>query len=698
MDEDQTDAPTASKPWLDAINEAEKAFQSYQDRCDRIEKIYGNLETLAEASGDREFQIFWANMEVLKPSMYQRPPQPVVMPRHTDTGEVPRKAAEMLERALEFDVEYDDVHEVMLQVRDDFALTGRAVPWVLDNGHVIHVDRKDFVHEPARKWSEVGFVARRAYIDRDAGVERFGDDFREAKTEVMGKDRGDEYQSTQKKAQVWEVWSKAENKVVWVTDGVDAVLDESEPLIDVKGFYPCPRPAYGTIQPGTLLPVPDFVYYRDQADEINELTARISALSESLRMKGFYAAGTSDVGEAIESAMAQTDNKAILIPISNFAALGGTALKDSIIWLPVAEIAKVIEQLVALRRQLIEDVYEITGLSDIMRGVTDAQETLGAQNLKAQFGSIRVREKQNELIRVALDIIRIKGEIFAETMPAQEVAQMAGMQIPSDAQIQQQVAQITQQAQAMAQQVAQSGQQVPPEQIQQAQQQVQAQVQQLQQTVTIEQIDQLLKNQRLRPFTLEIETDSTITPNEELEKQNRVEMLTAMGGFMQQALPILEAKPEAAGFMGELMKFGAGAFRSNRDLAGAIEQFVEQMKGGTANPDDGANKAEMAKVQVEQQAAAADMQFRQQELQMRAQEIQAKQAEAQEAARVRQYDAQVNAAIKQHELSLKAQEMGIKQDDQMLKRQQAEIQNLLDVEELKLERTQQRPVALGDNQ
>lgn len=694
-EEEYTDAPEErglSKPWLDAINEAEKAFATYQDKCDSIEKLYGKLERLAEGAGDREFQIFWANLEVLRPSMYQRPPQPVVMPRHTDTGDVVRKASEMIERALEFDVEFDDVHEVMLQVRDDLALTARGAPWVLDNGHVMHVDRRDFLHEPARKWSEVGWVARRAYITREDGVERFGDVFRNAKCEHMGKERDDDYQSTAKKAQVWEIWSKTEGKVVWVTDGVDEVLEESDPLIDVKGFFPCPKPAYATVERGTLLPVPDFVYYRDQVDEINELTARISALSESLRMKGFYAAGTSEVGEAIETAMAQTDNKAILVPISNFAALGGQNLKDSVIWLPVAEIAQVLEQLVMLRRQLIDDVYQITGLSDIMRGVTDAQETLGAQNLKAQFGSIRVREKQNELIRVAKEIIAIKGEIYAETMPAQELAAMAGMQIPTQTQIQMQVQQIQARAQQAARQAMQ--QQVPQEEMQKAGQQVQAEIQRLQSQVTLEQIDQLLKNQRMRPFLLEIETDSTIAPNEELEKQNRIEMLQAMGGFMNQALPMLEAQPGASELVGEMLRFGVGAFRSNREMGQVVDDFIEKMKGGM--PDDGENATEKQQLQMEAQKAQMDMQLKQQELQLRAQELQIKQAEAKANAETRQYDAQARMAMKQYELSLKAKDLGLKVDDQQLKRQQAELQALLDVEELKLEARQARPVAIGD--
>jgi len=679
--DDQTDAPEqpgASKPWLDAIGEAEKAFQVWQEKCDSIDKLYASLTTLAEAKGDREFQIFWANMEILRPSIYQRPPQPVVMPRHSDTGEVPRKAAEMLERVLEYDVESDDLHETLIQVRDDVALAGRGVPWVLDNGQCIHVDRRDFIHEPGRKWQEVGWVARRAYPTLEQGVKRFGDIFRDAKRQEVGNEREDEYQSTDRKAQVWEVWSKTEGKVIWVTEGVDTVLDEQPPLIDVKGFFPCPKPAYSTLERGTLKPVPDFVYYRDQVDEINELTARISALSESLRMKGFYAAGVSEIGEAIEAAMRQTDNKAILVPVSSAAAMGGQALKDSVIWLPVAEVASVIENLIGLRRQLIEDVYEITGLSDIMRGVTEASETLGAQNLKAQFGSIRVREKQNELVRVALDVLRIKAEIYAETYELRDLMIMAGMQFPTQMQVQQAVAQ---------------GQQVPPN------------------TVTAEQVQHLLQEQRIRPFALEVETDSTIAPNEQAEKQQRIEFLQAVGQFIGQAAPVVQQQPEMAPFMGELMRFGVGAFRAGRDLGGEIDQFVEQMKAQAQgagqdqqpSPEQIKAQAEAQKMQLEGQRAQmemqvkrAELQLRQQEMQIRAAEMQAKQSEAAANAETRQYDARARAAIKQVELTLKAQELGIKVDDQRLKERMAEIQTLIDMKEIELEREQKRPVRIGD--
>lgn len=618
----ETREPRAAKPYLDQIKEAQRAFAEWDARVESIEKKYANLKVLADTSQDREFQIFWANMEVLRPTIYSRPPRPVVDQRHSDSGPVARTAAEMLERCLAYDIEADDLHETLRLVRDDLVLGGRGVPWVLDNGQCIHVDRCDFVHEAARKWSEVGWVARRAYMGRKAMEARFPEaDLRKVKFEaVKGKDDGNsnDYRPNGKKAQVWEIWSKAEGMVCWVVEGHDTTLDEQPPLINVKGFYPCPKPAYATLEPRTLRPVPDYAYYRDQLDEINELTARIASLSESLRLKGFYASGASEVGEAIEAAMKATDNKAILVPVSSLAALGGGSMKDAIIWLPVKEVADVITALVALRQQLIQDVYEITGLSDIMRGSTVASETATAQNLKAQYGSVRVRERQAEMVRVAHDIIGIKAEIMAETLPVEELAQMAQMQLPTMADVQKQMLQAQQQA-MMAQQ---QGQPAPPPP-------------DMSKVVTIEQVGQLLADQKIRPFVLDIETDSTIAPNEQEEKQSRIEFITAISTFISQAGPMVVQQPETAPFLGEMLKFTAQGFRAGRQLGGAIDEFVDQVMAKAAQPQpekpdpaivkaEADAKANADKIAFEDKKHQDEMALKNRELDMREREGQAR--------------------------------------------------------------------------
>jgi hypothetical protein len=428
---------------------------------------------------------------------------------------------------------------------------------------------------------------------------------------------------------VWEIWSKTLNKVVWVAEGVDVLLDEGKPHLKLEGFFPCPRPAYGTTQRGSLVPVPDMVYYKDQLEEINELTGRIHALSGALQVRGFYPAGAGEIGDAIEAALKSTDNRQVMVPISNWAAFGGGAAKDTIVWLPLEMIVSTIAQLVELRRQVIDDVYQIMGLSDIMRGSTEASETLGAQQIKAQYGSIRIRDKQMELVRIARDLVRIGAEIMAENFDAKTLLDMSQLEIPSNADILKQVEELTAQAEAkLAQQVQQAMQapeaqqmaQANPQQAQalmaQAEQQVLAEVQpqiaKLEQTPTIEQVMEFLRDQRVRPFVLDIETDSTIQPDEDAAKQRATEFITAVGGFMQQAVASVSVVPESAPLAAEMLKFVASQFRAGRQMETTIEEFADQMKEAAKQP----------KPNPEAMKAEADAKATEQDAQLRAQEAQ----------------------------------------------------------------------------
>ena len=658
MDEALTDAadedarPTGARRWLSMIDDAEKAFNEYREKCTRIEELYASLKTMSEVIGDRQMKLFWANMEVLKPTIYQRPPQPVVQQRFKQRNPIAREAAEMLERVLAWDVDDDDLHTTLLHVRDDMALCARGVPWVLDNGSCIHVDRVDFLHDPARKWAEVGWVGRRAYLGRAAFRERFPNvdrtlpkfDYVDPSAEDFG--AKDDYRSTSKKAQVWEVWSKEDQKVYWVTEGVEDVLDESEPLINVKGFFPCPRPAYATCEPRTLKPVPDYIYYRDQLDEINELTARISSLCESLRVKGFYASGAKEVGEAIETAMRATDNKAILVPVSSMAALGGGGMKDAIVWLPVEEVVRVVQTLIETRKQLIEDVYEISGISDIMRGETVASETATAQNLKAQYGSVRVRERQNEMARIARDVIAIKAEIFAETVPVEQLAHIAQMRIPTMDQVQQQL-----------REAAAQGQPFDANKI-----------------VTIEQIGELLASERIRPFVLDIETDSTIAPNEQEEKRSRTEFIGAVGGFLSQAAPLVQQQPEAAEFTTEMLKFAAGAFRAGRPLEASLDEFTETVKAAAQQAQQMRGQPP-PEVQIEQTKLQMDAERTKLEAAEKSERLKMDQAKMQAELAFKQVSSEGDAAIKDRELAMKEAELELKRTEMGLRAQDLRLRD-----------------------
>lgn len=733
MNEAQTDtteeldpatAPESASAWLDIIKHAQKEFQFYQDKCDKIEELYANLSKLANNERDRQFQLFWANIQVLAPSIYSRPPAPVVVPRFKDRRPLARTASELLERCTSVGFELEDIDHTMRQVRDDVSIVARGVIWLRyetkkDNDNLVekvcieHVDRKEFLHDAARKWSEVDWVARGSWLTKDQAKKRFKKTSGTAYQDLAYQQRkntsnADEPDDGKAKALVWEVWCKSEDIVIWVSEGCDVLLDKSKPHLDLQDFFPCPRPAYGTTQRRTLLPVPDFVFYKDQLEEVNELTARIHALSESVQLRGFYPAGSGELGDAIEAAVKNQANNSVLIPVANWALLGNGSPKDMIVWLPLDMVATVITQLVELRRQIIDDVYQITGLSDIMRGSTAATETATAQQLKSQYGSIRVRDRQDELVRIARDTARIAAEIMAENFQSKTMLDMSQMEIPSDADIAKQVKPLDQQVKAITKQVeeakadpeiqAQAQQQ--PEKAQQVLQQAQQQIEQLvkqinelQEQPTIETVMKFLRDQRLRPFVLDIETDSTIAPDENAQKQRATEYLTAMGGLLAQAIPAIQGMPQIAPLIADTIQFAQSQFRVGRAMDQTVEEFTDAMKqmAQQPRPNPEADKAQaeqqanQAKMQMDAQAQQAEIALKQQDAQIRLQEAQLKAQSAAADIQIKQQNAAFDLEAKKADADLRAQEAAAKMQ-QSADAHAADMAKLpLEIEKLKAE-------------
>jgi hypothetical protein len=662
-------------PYLKMIEHAEKAFDQWHKTCDNLAKEFANLKRLASSRTDREFQMFFANLEVVKPSIYSRAPQPVVVPRFKDRKPVPRKASEMLERALvtSFDVEH--VHETMKRVRDDLALFGRGVIWAryetYEKGEELKesvryewVHRKDFLHEPARIWSEVGWVCRGTWLTKEQGQKRFGEAWGDDITYEEAKDTATEY-NVEKKARVWEMWNKTKDLVIWLHPNSKTVLDINAPHLDLDGFFPCPRPALATVEDDSLVPVPDGCFYKDQLEEINELTARISSLSEALRLVVIYPAGAEGVGEAVEAAIAQTDNRRTWVPVAglgNLAMQTGGKLQDAIWEMPVDKVAATITQLIALRRELISDVYQISGVSDIMRGETDASETLGAQQLKSQYGSIRIKDRQNEMVRLCDAILNLAGEIMSENFAPQTMISLSQTDLPKQADvIKQHEAAMMQEIMAAVQQVEQGmaqGQPAPnPQQIEQAKQAIVLKHQkEIAEVVTVEKVFELLKAERIRPYILQIATDSTIQPDENAEKTARSEFAMAFAQMSGALAPLMQAAPkEAAPLSGAMLKFVLAPFRAGREMEQVIEEFVDQMTEKASQPPPPNPEAEA--LQIEAETKKADLEDRKAE----------RAAKLEQAAKAQEADG-VKAA---QDAQRQADEAERKRQDEAIKRQQA---------------------------
>jgi hypothetical protein len=697
-----------------------KTSTDWKEQGEKIVKMY--LDQHRTAASSRRFALLWSNIETLKPAVYAKTPNVVCSRRYKDPHPVGRTAAEILERATNSTFDLYRVDEVFRMVRDDRLLVSRGQAWVRyeasfkktkdDKGSeyekvsgekvcVDYVHWCDFGHNVAGTWKDVWLVWRKVYKTRDEATKRFGVKVAEQLGYTAKKNDDGKDEEGQHVACIYELWDKKKNQTVFISRDYPEFLEEpADPPLNFRDFFPCPEPCYGSKTGKSLIPTPDYRYYQDQAQEIDDLTEKIANLTDWLALKGFVPAGPSADGadgvkvmiERLQSGV--SNNKTLLVPIESWAGFtdkgGASKLVD---WLPIDIVIKALQGAIEARNQLVQDVYQITGIADILRGQTDPEETLGAQQLKAQTGQRRVRNTKDELSRFCRDIGQLVAEVIAEVFQPQTIADMTGykyepMTPPVDP------AQAQMGGQPMPQMASPPMQPGMPPQSPSGQ-------------TFNDEVIELLRNDRMRGFMIDIETDSTIQPDEDAEKQRRVEFVTAVGGFMREALPAAQMTPAIVPMLGETLLFMARGFRAGRSLEEVIERSMQQLQQeiaqAKANPQpDPKVQAEQMKMQakmqemeakagmdrekhqLEMQAQAQELQFKQQELQMQIQEMQMKLG-------MKREEMQLDAQAKQQEMAMnqqaQAQDMQAREQERAMEMEAAERQHELGAEAMEHKHT-----------
>jgi hypothetical protein len=99
---------------------------------------------------------------------------------------------------------------------------------------------------------------------------------------------GTDTNEVNKRALLYEIWDKDTGKVVFLSKSSSKIIDEQDDPLELEEFFPCPPPLYATLTTDTLVPLPDFTLYQDQARELDTLSDRIDGLIQQLQVKGCY--------------------------------------------------------------------------------------------------------------------------------------------------------------------------------------------------------------------------------------------------------------------------------------------------------------------------------------------------------------------------------------------------------------------------
>jgi hypothetical protein len=101
--------------------------------------------------------------------------------------------------------------------------------------------------------------------------------------------------------------------------------------------------------------------------------------------------------------------------------------------LPIERLVEVAKQLYVARESIKQVIYEITGISDIIRGSSVASETATAQDLKNKWGTVRLRRMQTLVADYARDLFRMSVDCGSEYIPPEkwrEITQL--LEIPTE--------------------------------------------------------------------------------------------------------------------------------------------------------------------------------------------------------------------------------------------------------------------------
>lgn len=682
-------AETRDKRWIKDAESAEAQYSADSEsnfgKVPEFNILHSNVETIVPATYNStptpDIRPKWPKEKPQTPPMGMQPPMqgrvPQPMPAMVAPASDPEKdVAELLERTIINQIDDNKMDTEVEACAQDAFLAGRGLVRVkLDadveeftetqeifgpDGEIEHeelsgqtvknervkyevVAWRDYREGSATRFDGVPWMAFRHYLSDEEVREMGGEDLATQTVDQLPTDN----KTTAEDVAVWEIWDRNKKEVVFVRETDGAVMSTTPDPLGLSGFYPIPEPIQPIKLSAKRLPINPYVIYRTQAEELDRVTQRINAIIGGLKVRGGVIGDAENIKELAEA----DDNT--LIPIANVEGLAQTGgLDKAIVWWPVDKAIQVLRELYIARDQIKQLIYEITGISDIVRGQSSSTETATAQQIKTQWGSVRIKKMQQLVRRHVRDLFVLSAEVIANNFTITTLQEITGMEITAE-----------------MQQILESG---------------------------------------LRQYQIDVESDSTVRADLTRQKGEMEGFLQGTAAFFSTMAPVVQGAPQMAGPITDLF----GAFARQFNLGKQAEMAVEEMgeiakkasQGGQPDPNAEARKAE---TQAKMQADQAGMQLKVQEAQAKAQGDQAKlqvemkrieadlgikQQQLSAAREAKAADVQIKAA----ELEIKQAELRLKEIDREIKQDELQFSKAKAVAEIAIEQDQRRAAKVGE--
>ena len=587
--------------WADRLEKTLKNEDAFRLKGEEIIKTYEN-----ESEQGVPFNILYSNTATLTSALYSNLPRVTVKRRYNDNDPAGMAAAEIIRKSLTYLLDDNNAEntpmdslfsETVLQAlvpgrgslrfKYEAEISGEGSEGKVENEYIcaelVPWDR--LILAPSTSWKSMPWAAILHYMTEEEFKKNFPDYNDKISFDATSLDlpvekehthRTQEVESPNDLIRVFEVFDKIEKRVYFISPSNnkgESLKTVNDPW-QLSGFYPFTEPLRFVPTISSSVPKALYSMYEVQARELNVITARISAIVEALKVRGFYDGSLAELDKLLSS----PDNT--LIAVSNTQQLVDRTLNDSIWMMPLGELVEVLQQLYRQREEIKQVIYEITGMGDIMRGVSEASETATAQSLKSKWGTLRLRDMQKKTSLFIRNSLRIAAEMIVNSFSKETLQNMTGVRLPD------QMKKELLKMQLMQMQMQEQGQEIPPD------------MQMMLQIPTWEEVMELLKSDTMRGYRLDLETNSTIDNEIAEDKADIGEFLNAIAQFMNSIAPLI-----ADGTMPfEAAKNMLLAITKRFSFGEEVEQSLRTIQSPQSGPSKEEIEMEMQKLQQEREA------------------------------------------------------------------------------------------------
>jgi len=521
---------------LDAIKTREAEFEkTWWKTADEVQEIY-DMDAQRQWESEVPYNILYSNTEVLLPSLYSATPKPDVRPRFRENPLKP--IPDMLDRFLTVAADPAAPGDDCLDIAMSDAVLSALVPG-MGYIRIRHIAERNFpityesghfktlLWGKAPRWSKVPWIAFKHPMKRDAMLEKFGKSPEEAALEYVPSSESEDEKND---CCVYEFWDKATRKVYFLCEEWKSkCLSDADDPLKLANFFPTPGPMLLTAKPGKFSPIPLYRYYKNQAEELNRVTVRLNKVLSAIKVRGLY---NGMLGDDLKALLSADDTENALIAAGEAAMLAQSGGLDKHIWfLPLKDLIEVAQQLYQARESIKQVIYEITGISDIIRGASVASETATAQDLKNKWGTVRLRRMQTIVGNYARDLFRITVDAASRVVPAKKWQEITQLPIPTAEEKQLAQTQLAY-TQSQPQMPGQPPAQPDPKLVAQAQ------------SPSMEELLLKIASDANRTYSVNIQTSSTIDLDTAQDKTQVKEFMDSMGQLMAGLAPLTELGPE----------------------------------------------------------------------------------------------------------------------------------------------------------